>query len=129
MGGRGSNVQAITHEHNVSIKFPDRENRSTGGGGDPAHKATPTIEPVLVTTPPIDEDTPPGDGASKVVNGNGEVVTGGEGEGGEEGEEEEVKPPSPRDIILITGRLENAEAAKLALLVSPSECVCCLPGQ
>ena len=27
MGSKGINVQAITQEHNVTIKFPDRESR------------------------------------------------------------------------------------------------------
>ena len=60
MGARGSNVQAITQEHDVSIKFPDR-------------------------------DLPE-------MNGDSEG-------------------PNPRDVIRITGREENAEAAKQALLV------------
>lgn len=76
---KGSNVQAITQEHNVSIKFPDR--------GAP-------------------KNTPPSTGGEEpAVNG-----------AGEEGESE--KAVSNKDIILITGRVENAEAAKLALLVS-----------
>ena len=66
LGAKGSNVQAITQEHNVSIKFPDR--------------------------------TPSKAAEEPVVNGE---------EGKKEG----------RDIILITGRTENVEAAKQALMV------------
>ena len=74
LGLKGSNVQAITQEHNVSIKFPDRG----GAKGGPAGEET-------------------------VVNG------------GEEGEKERA---GSRDVINVTGRIENAEAAKQALLVS-----------
>jgi len=65
MGPKGSNVQAVTQEHNVSIKFPDR---------DLPHKAS-------------------------VENGDATEET------------------NPRNVILITGRQENAEAAKQALMV------------
>ncbi len=90
MGAKGSNVQAITQEHNVSIKFPER-NRDR----DTAH------------------------GATGAPAENGDV-----GEGGE-GEKEVAEVPKSRDIIKITGRLENAAAAKQALLVRPnSPCGC-----
>ena len=65
MGAKGSNVQAITQEHNVSIKFPDR------------------------------------DSPQKAAVENGDATEG----------------PNRRDIIFITGREENAEAAKQALMV------------
>lgn len=67
LGSRGANVQAITSDYNVSIKFPDRVRADS--------------------SPPPDNE--------------------------EEG-------PSVRDIILVTGRKENAEAAIKALKV----CVC-----
>ena len=73
MGPKGSNVQGITQEHNVSIKFPDR---------DPPPK------------PATNGDAP-----------------------------ESPKEPEPRNIIRITGRLENAQAAKQALLVSGACCI------
>ena len=76
MGAKGSNVQGITQEHNVSIKFPER--------------ASPHNAP-----PPAEEP---------VVNG--------------EEEEHKKKLSNPRDIIVITGRTENVEAAKQALMVS-----------
>ena len=62
LGTKGTNVQEITQQHNVSVKFPDREE----------------TEQVQVT--------------------DGET--------------------DPRDVIVITGRKENCEAAKQALLVS-----------
>ncbi len=87
MGSKGANVQAITQEHNVSIKFPERET---------AQRSTPAP-----ATQPAE---------------NGDVGAGVEGE----------KAGSPgtksRDVIKITGRLENAEAAKQALLVSSILC-------
>ena len=83
LGTKGCNVQAITQEHNVSIKFPDRG----------APKTTPTVA----------------EGEEPALNG------------GEEGEKEKS-----RDVILITGRVENAEAAKEALLVSVVVWVCLL---
>ena len=73
-------VQAITSEHNVSIKFPDRE-------------------------PQLKSQT------------------------SEEGEESGAQAPPPRttdatrNLILITGRKENCEAAKQALMVSVCMCV------
>ena len=78
-------IQAITAEHSVSIKFPERE---------PQFKSQPS----------------------------------------EEGEESSTQaPPSPtsdaaRNLILITGRKENCEAAKLALMVSVciGVCVVCM---
>jgi predicted PilT family ATPase len=73
LGQRGAHVQAITSEHNVSIKFPDRE-------------------------PQLKSQT------------------------SEEGEESGAQAPPPRttdatrNLILITGRKENCEAAKQALM-------------
>ena len=61
LGTKGIHVQEITQQHNVSIKFPDRE------------------------------------------DGEQAQVTDGE--------------TDPRDIIIITGRKENCEAASQALLV------------
>ena len=66
LGTKGINVQEITQQHNVSVKFPDREE----------------TEHVQVA----------------------------------EGETD------PRDIIIITGRKENCEAAKQALLVNAHYC-------
>ncbi len=71
MGAKGINVQEITQEHKVSIKFPEKSS----------------------------------------VNGQEPVVN-----GGVEGEEE--PKADPRNVIIITGRVENVEAAKQALLVS-----------
>ncbi len=76
MGAKGSNVQGITQEFNVGIKFPDRN-------------AAPSV----------------------VENGSAEDGGEGRGEGG-------VVSPDPRNVIVITGRLENVAGAKQALLVS-----------
>lgn len=87
LGAKGSNVQAITQEHNVSIKFPER-------GAPKASTTTGT--------------TPAATGAGGEEEGEEAVLNG-----------EEDKAKKARDVILITGRVENAEAAKQALLVSP----------
>lgn len=78
MGPKGSNVQGITQEHNVSIKFPERVAKNNSSS-------------------PPDDGSPP-----TAVNG---------------GEDYQEKA-SQRDVIVITGRVENVEAAKQALLVS-----------
>lgn len=86
MGSKGSNVQAITQEHNVSIKFPERASQQT---------------PAASVGAPVE---------------NGDTGDGGEGR------KAAAEATETRDIIKITGRLENAEAAKQALLVRPVSC-------
>ncbi|KAK3594419.1 hypothetical protein CHS0354_037444 [Potamilus streckersoni] len=71
MGARGANVQEITRQYEVGIKFPDR----------------------------------PVNGDDNIPNGE---VNG--------GREEETEPPKRSDIIIITGKPENCEKAKAALL-------------
>ncbi|CAI8009636.1 Vigilin [Geodia barretti] len=71
LGQRGAHVQAITSEHNVSIKFPDREPQQL--------RSQPSEEGEESAPPPADDPA--------------------------------------RNLILITGRKENCEAAKLALMV------------
>ena len=83
MGAKGSNVQAITQDHNVNIKFPERS---------PA------------------KSTPPEEQAA---------VNGSEEEGGDKD-----MSTDPKNIIIISGRTENVEAAKQALLVSFLLCTC-----
>ena len=92
MGPKGSNVQAITQDHDVSIKFPDRE-KSGSVSGTVANGA--------------------GEGGSN--DGDAPAVNGDDGPGSEEPAAAVI---DPRSIILITGRQENAEAAKQALMVS-----------
>ncbi len=70
LGARGANVQAITSEHNVSIKFPDR------------------VKPDSSAVDPV----------ADVADG-----------------EEDT---SSKDVIMVTGREENTEAAIQALKVS-----------
>ncbi len=105
LGPKGCNVQAITQDHDVSIKFPDREkpgaNSSVGSGTVPNGGAA------------AGEGTGSSDGDAPVVNGNDD------GPGNEE--PTATTAPAvvdPRSIILITGRQENADAAKQALMVS-----------
>ena len=94
MGPKGSNVQAITQDHDVSIKFPDREKSSSVSG-----------------------TVPNGAGEDGSNDGDAPAVNGDDGPGSEEPAAVVV---DPRSIILITGRQENAEAAKQALMVSTS---------
>ncbi len=68
LGAKGANVQAITSEHNVSIKFPDR------------------VKPG--SSPPV-------------ANVEGETSA----------------TEMARDVILVTGRIQNTEAAIQALKV------------
>lgn len=70
MGAKGHKIQSIIQEHNVQIKFPDRNNRQ-------------------------DENA---------MNGDCNP------------EEADPEKPKKCDIIIITGRIENCEAAKQALL-------------
>lgn len=83
LGAKGANVQAITQDHNVSIKFPEREGRGEGQKGESQKSEGAQTTATLPAS-----------------NGVEDAAT-----------------PDPRDVILITGRKENAEAAKLALLV------------
>ena len=86
MGPKGSNVQGVSQEHNVTIKFPEREKEKEVASNNPA----------------TDEKEEEGgtDGGPKNDN-----------------EGTEAARTDPRDIIIITGRIENCEAAKEALLV------------
>ena len=100
MGPKGANVQGITQDFDVSIKFPDREkpsSQSTVPNGDGGASPDTSAEAPPPTT----------DSESPAVNGDD-----GEGEG------EAAPVVNPRHVILITGRQENAEAAKQALMVS-----------
>ncbi|KAL4221822.1 hypothetical protein ACF0H5_020076 [Mactra antiquata] len=78
MGGRGANVQEITQQYDVGIKFPDRP--VANGGGPPRGS---------------------GDASENMVNG-----------------EEPASPTNPakNDTIIITGKVDNCEKAKKALL-------------
>lgn len=88
MGPKGSNVQGITQEHNVTIKFPERDTMT-------AKKPTQTMNGKR------DDDN---------INDDKK------GEDQNKEEEEEVEEViDPRDVILIMGRRENCEAAKKAL--------------
>ena len=106
MGPKGSNVQAITQDHDVSIKFPDREkpgSTSMSSGTVP------------------NGGTAPGSGEGGSTDGDAPAVNGDDGGGGPGSEEPSAAAPAvvdPRSIILITGRQENADAAKQALMVS-----------
>ena len=85
LGAKGANVQAITQDHNVSIKFPEREGKGEGQKGESQKTEGAQTTAAAATT-------------------NGIAA-------------EDSGTPDPRDVIVITGRKENAEAAKQALLV------------
>ncbi|XP_054160891.1 vigilin-like [Oppia nitens] len=88
MGTRGTRVQSITQEHDVRIKFPERGTNGVAGG------------------PTGDDEVPNGD-----YNGNAA-----------DNVDPTSSPVSPTDktkksdIILVTGRPENCESAKAALM-------------
>lgn len=86
MGAGGTNVREITKQYDVGIKFPDKPVQPVQNGGPPEEH---------------------------LVNGDGHV-------NGDEGHSEPLSEPhsGPRkcDIIIITGKQENCENAKQALL-------------
>ncbi|XP_012680775.1 high density lipoprotein binding protein a [Clupea harengus] len=90
MGPKGSRIQAITREHCVQIKFPDREDQQA---------------------PPAEAPPPAQAPAPAAVQENGEAV--------EELKEvkEPVDPAAPKkcDVIVLSGRKERCEAAVEAL--------------
>ena len=90
MGPKGSNVQGVSQEHNVTIKFPEREKEKEVATKSPSVAAK--EEENTIEDGPNDDDS---------------------------GKTEAAAPPptDPRDIIMITGHIENCEAAKEALLV------------
>lgn len=92
MGARGNNVQSIQTEHKVHIKFPERAQRTNGNAFESASEHAP----------------------SPHLNGDGVAS--------DDEASEKSDGTSPRrkrcDVILISGRLANCEAAKEALLAS-----------
>ncbi|CAG2229559.1 Vigilin [Mytilus edulis] len=87
MGNRGMNVQEITKVHEVGIKFPDRAPQQNGGAPNAGGQNGEGQNGAA----PAENSLPNGD-----VNGD---------EAGH----------NKSDIIVITGKPENCEAAKLAL--------------
>lgn len=106
MGPKGCRIQHITREHEVQIKFPERDDSAAGDKQDAA--AAPTrpgqnqiICPDLILCAAITgQETP--------LQENGEVSP----------EAEFI--PRKCDIITISGRAEKCELAKAALLVGIS---------
>jgi rRNA processing protein Krr1/Pno1 len=86
MGYRGCNVQDISHQFNVNIKFPDRNNQD--------HPARDTVEDA-------------GGSSSPALNGDDSnpVVAGGDAD--------RIRR---QDTIIITGKPDDCEAAKQALI-------------
>jgi predicted PilT family ATPase len=97
MGAKGFKVQEITKEHEVGIKFPDRPNAAAA----PAPEAA-----------PAEADGGSGDPQQPIMNGDASPTPNGtsseNGDGSGDG-------PRKCDIILITGKKENCEAAAAAL--------------
>lgn len=105
MGPKGTRIQQITRDHNVQIKFPEREEQQgkTIVKDNPIHYylffSLMVLFPLLAAPPseaPIQENG----------EANGEV-------------KEPVDPNAPKkcDVILISGRKERCEAAVEALKV------------
>lgn len=86
MGAKGNNIKAIQAQHNVQIKFPDRRSNEKTNGGD------------HITT-----DGQNGDATAHSDDASSEVS--------------DVSTPrrQRKDVIVITGRPEDCEAAKVAL--------------
>lgn len=86
MGAKGNNVKAIQAHYNVQIKFPDRRSNEKTNGGD------------HITT-----DGQNGDATAHSDDASSEVS--------------DVSSPrrQRKDVIVITGRPEDCEAAKVAL--------------
>ncbi|XP_041912276.1 high density lipoprotein binding protein a isoform X1 [Alosa sapidissima] len=87
MGPKGSRIQAITREHNVQIKFPEREDQQQQQQQQQGKAAPPAEAP---------------------VQENGEA---------NEEVKEPVDPAAPKkcDVIVLSGRKERCEAAVEAL--------------
>lgn len=88
MGAKGSKVQAITQEFDVQIKFPDREIKDENDESHLNGEVTP-------------------------VNGDAFSIPCSEGE---YNEADRSNQPKKTDVIKITGRADNCERAKEALL-------------
>ncbi|XP_070687676.1 high density lipoprotein binding protein a isoform X1 [Pempheris klunzingeri] len=87
MGPKGSRIQQITRDHNVQIKFPEREDPQAAAAAAAAAAAPPAETPV-----------------QENGEANGEV-------------KEPVDPNAPKkcDVIVISGRKERCESAVEAL--------------
>lgn len=114
MGPKGCRIQHITREHEVQIKFPERDDSAAGENGDCSEasaESLPTPDSSIFTTT----------AQEAFLHENGEV-----------GPEEFI--PRKCDIITISGRAEKCELAKAALLVGVGfssgkrlVAVCCSP--
>lgn len=98
MGPKGCRIQHITREHEVQIKFPERDDGAAGEHGDASEAS------VEVGPPHLTEACSRQTAQEAFLHENGEV-----------GPEEFV--PRKCDIITISGRAEKCELAKAALLV------------
>lgn len=100
MGPKGCRIQHITREHEVQIKFPEREESAAGLKHDalaaPAASRTRTHS-LWYLWPTTGQEAP--------LQENGEVSP------------EAEFSPRKCDIIAIAGRVEKCELAKAALLV------------
>ncbi|KAL6108461.1 hdlbp [Pungitius sinensis] len=86
MGPKGSRIQQITRDHNVQIKFPEREDQQAAAAAAAAAAAPPAEEPIQ------------------------------NGEANEEVKEPvDPSAPRKCDVIVISGRKERCEAAVEAL--------------
>ena len=101
LGSRGSNVQSIQNKHKVQIKFPERRaaNEKPNGKSEDSNS----------TDGPLNGDAHPSDDNLSETSDQLSAAP---------GTPNSRSRVSKKDVILITGRPEDCEAAKQALLAS-----------
>lgn len=110
MGPKGCRIQHITREHEVQIKFPEREDSAAGENGEASEASEASVESVPTSDRSIFTTA-----QEAFLHENGEVSP-------------EDFLPRKCDIITISGRAEKCELAKAALLVGvrfPQASACC----
>lgn len=103
MGPKGCRIQHITREHEVQIKFPERDDSAAAGDQQGAKAMTLWSKNILARNQAFLSST---NIAETQSHENGELSP----------EAEFI--PRKCDIITISGRAEKCELAKAALLVS-----------
>lgn len=98
MGPKGQRVMNISYDFDVHIKFPERRDNRNGDDHGDAPQIRPRNEQ---------------NAASENFNGEGNH----QGEGDQPWNEQAAAAEAPKEVITITGRPEDCEAAKDALLV------------
>lgn len=112
MGPRGQRIQEISKTHNVTIKIPERSTEDRGDNDVEQQTVSPAVNGHAATNG-SDSNSQNDDSDSSVTEriGDGDVTP------NENSKTASVtQRASRRDSVLITGRKENCEAAKAAIL-------------